>query len=147
MTPLARWPLAVVASVLLSGCASAPERESGTRAAPAVEIGGVVIRNELPYGVTDVWVEVPATGAFAGCGNLLPRSSCSNRFQQTAYQGNGILIRWRERGEPHQTDEFVVETPAGTAAGGVYAVEVVIFAPGQAGARMEPATEDTFRVR
>lgn len=99
-------------------------------------IGGMVIRNELAYPVTDVMIDVPATGAFAGCGNILPRSGCSNAFPGVDYQRNAVVISWKEYGEPQSTEPFVVEVPAGLRPGEPADVEVVIFAPGQAGARL-----------
>ena len=54
---------------LLSACTSAAPRE-GLESKRAVVIVGVVMRNELAYPVTDVMIEVPATGSFAGCGTV-----------------------------------------------------------------------------
>ncbi|RPH97586.1 MAG: hypothetical protein EHM68_07685, partial [Lysobacterales bacterium] len=92
------------AAVMLQGCATAAA--GGSRASPpGVIIEGIEIRNELAYPVTDVMIEVPATGAFAGCGNLLPRSGCSNAFAGVDYRSNAVVIRWKERGAEHSTGE------------------------------------------
>lgn len=131
---------------MLAGCAGdSPPRPSGG-AVPAISVVGVVIENGLAYGVTDVIIEAPASGAFAGCGNLLPRSSCSNRFQDLEYRGNPVVVRWTERGVSHQTPEFVVKA-RGEPSPGEYIVRVVIFAPGQAGAELEPAPESGLTPR
>jgi hypothetical protein len=82
---------------LLLGCSSAPVEERQP-AGHSIVISGLVIRNELPYPVTDVMIEVPATGNFAGCGNILPRSECSNAFQQVDYRANPVVIRWKAPG-------------------------------------------------
>ncbi len=128
----------VLAAWLLTACAG-PRPDSATGAVnkpTGVFIDGFVIENGLPYPVTDVILEVPATGAFAGCGNILPRSSCRSGFPQADYFANATKVSWKEHGEPRGTDEFVIEVPQGMPAGTVAEVEVVIFAPGQAGARL-----------
>jgi uncharacterized protein YceK len=123
----------VLLAMLLAGCSVAgpPRAEE-----PVLLISGLVIRNELAYPVTDVMIDVPATGAFAGCGTILRRSSCSNSFPGVDYQRNAVMIRWKEYGEAQSTDPFVIEVPAGLRPGEPADVEVVIFAPGQAGARL-----------
>jgi hypothetical protein len=121
-------------SLLAAGC-SAPGRVQETRQ-PSVTIDGLTIRNELAYPVTDVLIEVPATGAFAGCGTVLPRTECSNHFEQLDYRANAVRIRWREHGREQSTSEFVIEVPAGLKPGQPARVEVVLFSPGQAGARL-----------
>lgn len=127
---------------LLSACLSVPAGAPQTPAPQAV-ISGVVIRNELPYQVTDVMIEVPATGGFAGCGTILPRTECSNRFQHVDYRANEVVVRWREHDQPQQTEPFIIAVPAGSSAGDAFHVEVVIFGPGQAGARLaQPAASE-----
>lgn len=123
------------ATALLQGCAAATADGASDRQ-PAVVIAGIEIRNELAYPVTDVMIEVPATGDFAGCGNLLPRTACSNAFEGVDYRSNAVVIRWKERGTDHTTGEFVIEIPAELQPGRPAVVEVVIYAPGEAGARL-----------
>ena len=139
MTTVLRFGLLAIAGLgvaaMLPGCATATA--SGTQVSqPGVIIEGIEIRNELAYPVTDVRIEVPATGAFAGCGNLLPRTGCSNAFAGVDYRSSAVRIRWRERGAEHSTGEFIIEIPADLRPGSPAVVEVVIFAPGQAGARL-----------
>lgn len=101
-----------------------------------MDIGGFIIRNALVYPVTDVMVEAPATGRFAGCGNIPPRSECRSAFEAIDYRKNEVLVSWKERGEPQSTDPFVLDPPADLQAGGSVWLEVVIYAPGLAGARL-----------
>jgi hypothetical protein len=130
-----------VTAALFVGCVPGVQdvQPSSSR---SVAISGVVIRNELPYPVTDVLIEVPATGGFAGCGNILPSSACSNTFQDRDYRANAMRIRWSEHGEQHRTDDFVLELPPGVSAGDTFHVEVIVFAPGQAGARLVNADQE-----
>ena len=146
MTHLRGLPSATLVCALLIGCATGLHEE---RPSPgqSVVISGVVIRNELPYPVTDVMIEVPATGGFAGCGNILPSSECSNTFQDTDYRFNAMLIRWSEHGQPHQTDPFNLELPPSASPGDAFNVEVIVFAPGQAGARLVDARAESVRSR
>lgn len=120
-------------ALLSAGCAtrmdSLPEADGG-----GIEVVGIIIRNQLVYTVTDVLIEAPASGAFAGCGNIMPRSQCSTSFPAATYQGNPVVISWKEYGQPHGTDEFVVKVPDGMPAGSQAWLEVRVFAPGQAGA-------------
>ena len=101
-----------------------------------MDIAGIVFQNALSYTVTDVTVQVPATGGFASCGNILPRSECSTSFPSVDYRRNPILVTWRERGEAKGTDEFTVELPVDAGRGDALWLEVVIYAPGLAGARL-----------
>ena len=131
----ARHAAFLLLSALLCACASVdtesvPAKDSG------IDIDGIIIRNELLYPVTDVMVEVPATGGFAGCGNILGRSQCSTSFPSADYRRNAIVVSWKEYGEAHRTDEFVVKVPPGMEAGSTAWVEVVVFASGQAGVRL-----------
>jgi hypothetical protein len=121
-------------AAVLHGCASTTSEPE--RAEPAdVVIEGMVIRNELLFPVTDVMVNVPATGAFVGCGNILQGSECRTSFEAVDYSGNALVVSWKEYGTQHQTDEFVVDVPRNLDAGRPAWLEVVIFAMGQAGSR------------
>jgi hypothetical protein len=119
------------ASLLVACALPAPENAKPEPA--GIEIDGIVIRNELAFPVTDVMIEVPATGAFAGCGNILPRSACSTKFEAVIYSANPMRVRWKEYGKPHQTDDFVLQ-PQQPGSAGPFQVEVRIYAMGQAGA-------------
>lgn len=121
-------------ATVLGACSAPPERSE----AVVAEIGGIVIRNDLAYPVHDVMAEVPATGRFAGCGMILRRSQCTIAFPVSAYRHDPLIVRWVEYGESHATDDILLEAPtdAGKPAG--WWLEVVIFAPGQAGARLIP---------
>lgn len=138
--------LSLTLAVSLPACVGAPPRDQSTTGRPIV-VQGVVIRNELAYPVNDVMIEVPASGNFAGCGNILPRSECSNTFQGVDYRANAVVIRWKEHGEPHQTDEFTIELPQDALPGEAFVVEVIVFAPGQAGARLVDAAAGMLRNR
>jgi uncharacterized protein YceK len=123
--------------LLLSGCSTASftAREAAT-GSPALEIAGFVIRNELAFPVTDVLIEVPATGAFGGCGNILPRSDCRTSFEQVDYAANAMIVRWKEYGQQHQTPEFVIDVPDGLDPAVPAWIEVRIYMMGQAGATL-----------
>jgi hypothetical protein len=88
-----------LAASLLLGC-TVPRNGDGHSDSLPFVIDGIVIRNELAYPVTDVMIEVPATGAFAGCGNVLPRTACSNAFQGVDYRSSAVLVHWREHAAP-----------------------------------------------
>ena len=99
-------------------------------------IGGVIIRNELPFSVTDVQLLVPASGNFVGCGNILARSQCSTTFPERNYQANAVVITWKERGQSHSTGEFVIKIPEKFDLNRSARLEVIIFNMGQAGAKL-----------
>ena len=125
---------ALLGFTLLAACA-APVPENTRPEQASLEIYGIVIRNELAFPVTDVMIEVPATGGFAGCGNILPRSACSTKFETVHYHADPMRVSWKEYGNPHQTDEFVLRPPQ-TNPAGRFRVEVRIYAMGQAGAAL-----------
>lgn len=135
-----------LSTALLGACASLPA-PAPPADPPAIAIGGLEIRNELPYPITDVMIRVPATGGFAGCGNILPRSQCINRFENVDYRSDAVSISWSERGKPHTTGEFRIELPEQAVPGAVYRVQVVVFAPGEAGAHLVRATEAVSTTR
>ena len=135
MTRRPAWALLMPAVLLAASCASTgPEtpRPEDT----GVDIAGVIFQNSLMHSVTDALVHVPATGRFASCGNILPRSECSTSFPAVGYRRNGIIVTWKEHGETKATDEFTVKLPQGAGEGDSFWLEVVIYAPGLAGARV-----------
>lgn len=130
-----RLSLLVCVMLVASAC-SAVQKDVTKSKDSGIDIDGIIIRNQLLYPVTDVIVEVPATGAFAGCGNILGRSQCSTSFPSADYKQNAIVVSWKEYGEPHRTAEFVVKIPVGMQSGSVAWLEVIVFASGQAGAKL-----------
>ena len=127
----------LLACLMLVVCACAPVIEEATKSKDSgIDIDGITFRNQLLYPVTDVMVEVPATGRFASCGNILGRSQCSTSFPSSDYRQNAIVVSWKEYGEPHRTAEFLVKIPAGMQPGSAAWMEVIVFAPGQAGAKL-----------
>jgi hypothetical protein len=126
--------VALLAAELLGACAGEPRAAEP----PYVEcnIEGIVIWNRLNYAVRDVMIEVPASGRFAGCGNILPRSKCQTSFPVQRYAGNAIQVRWSEHGSPHNTEPFTVEPPEAAALSSVFWLQIEVFAPGQAGATL-----------
>ena len=125
---------AVMLAAFLCGACAAPFSAEPRQEVPGIVIDAIVIRNELAFPVTDVMIEVPATGGFAGCGNILPRSQCSTSFEAVTYRSNPMRISWKEYGQLQQTDAFVLQPPATLEPGQPVRVEVRIFAMGQAGA-------------
>lgn len=133
--PVRHLPGCLLALCLVSACAGkgagAPSNE-----VESVKIDSFVIRNELPFTVTDVYIEAPATGNFAGCGTILSKTECQNSFPARTYRRNGVVISWKEHGVARSTGEFVVEAPEGLQPGQATVLEVIIYSRGQAGARL-----------
>ena len=65
--PINRRLFGCLAACLVAGC-SPVTTEPVENAASGIHVEGIIIQNGLYYPVTDVMVEVPATGGFAGCG-------------------------------------------------------------------------------
>ena len=138
--------LAGSAAAILGACAVRPA-PAPPADPPAITVGGLEIRNDLPYPVTDVMIRIPATGGFAGCGVILPRSGCVNRFENFDYRDHEVSISWSERGQAHKTAEFRIERPKQINPEAVYRVQVIVFAPGEAGARLVLDPEDVSTLR
>lgn len=98
-------------------------------------VEGMLIKNELPFPITDVMINIPSTGGFAGCGNVMPRSVCRTSFEKVDYTANALVVSWKEYGTSHQTGEVVLELPGDLDPVKPVWLEVVVFAMGQAGAR------------
>jgi hypothetical protein len=126
--------LALLGTTLFAACA-APVAENHGPDEAGIVIDAIVIRNELAFPVTDVLIEVPATGGFAGCGFILPRSECTT-FEAVDYRASPMRVSWKEYGEPHQTDDFVLRPPLESNPNEPFRVEVRIYAMGQAGATL-----------
>ena len=123
-------------SVLVCACASnRTQAPDPTLSDMAIE--AIVIRNELAYGVTDVQILAVNTGRFAACGNLMAGTACRTDFETTALYAGKAVVTWKERGQPQTTGEFVIEAPEDFDPARPAWLEVIIFAPGDAGARIE----------
>jgi hypothetical protein len=120
-------PAALCVLVLIA-CAGAGSYVS------AVQIDGMMIRNQTQMWVSAVRVLLPATGGFVSCGNIAPGSMCSTSFPQTAYTGDPVEITWSQAGQIHSTGPFEMQLPDDLDAGRTASVNVVIAAPGSAGA-------------
>ena len=139
MNSLVRRAAILACLVLFQGCGISNERTPVE--ASSVALDGMIIRNELVYPVKNVMITVPVTGNFAGCGNIMPRSDCRTRFEAVDYAGNAMLVNWTEYGQQHSTKEFTVEPGSEISRSGTAWLEVTIFAPGQAGAKLVQAQD------
>lgn len=116
------------------GCSTQP-KQSGTKK-PGIAIDGVEIINKLSFSVTDVQILVALSGDFVSCGTILRKTSCSTSFPGREYQGSPVEVTWKEQGQANTTGNFVIDPPASADSGHPWWIEVVIFAPGQAGAKL-----------
>jgi hypothetical protein len=66
----------------------------------------------------------------------MQHTDCRTSFPALEIQQNAVLVRWEEQGEAMNTGEFVIDFPPDAKRGDKYWLEVVIYAPGQAGARL-----------
>lgn len=128
-----RVRLALLGLLVMQACTGTPVLKTDTL--PALSVEGMVIRNELVYPVTDVMINVPETGAFAGCGNIMPRTDCRTSFESVGYNGNAMVVNWSEYGQKHSTKDFVIEPGADIDIQKPAWLEVTIFSSGQAGAK------------
>lgn len=131
-------PVGLMCALVLGGCA-ATQAPAPSHAPLQFEIAGVEIRNELDYRVTDVQVMVAATGSFVSCGSVFPDTSCATSFALREYRGEALSVTWKEHGAAQSEDDFVLRTPAGLDTSRPVWIQVVIFAPGDAGARVMSA--------
>lgn len=121
--------------LLCAACAGAPQPSA--RPAPVLfDIAGLEIRNELVYRVTEVQVLDSASGGFVSCGTVFPGTACATSFPLREYRGEALSVSWKEHGQPQAVDEFVLEVPAAFDTSRPVWVQVVVFAPGSAGARV-----------
>jgi hypothetical protein len=128
----------------LLGACSAPSKHPESTAA-AIAINGVQIINRLSTTVTDVQILVPATGNFVSCGTILRNTACSTSFPGRRYDRKPVQVSWKEQGQAHTTGNFVIEPPANLDLARPMWIEVVIFAPGQAGAKLVRNSPQTDR--
>jgi len=130
-----RWLALAVMTLQLQACstvATVPE----TKPEAAVEVDGVIIRNQLGTPVTDVRILAVAAGDFVTCGNIMARSTCSTGFPNRYYSSDKLQVSWKEYGAPQSTDEFALEPREDIDMERPARVEVIIYSPGQAGVRL-----------
>lgn len=120
----------------LSLCTCSSEPKHARNTAPGIAIEGVKIINQLSTTVTDVQILVPLTGNFVSCGTILRHTSCSTSFPGRQYERSPVQVSWKEQGKAHATGNFVIQPPADLDLARPMWIEVVIFAPGEAGAKM-----------
>jgi len=128
------WLAVFCGALLVSACSAPSGRPGGS--APALAIDGIRIINKLDMTVTDVQILVAATGDFVGCGAILRNTACSTSFPGRQYERKPVQVTWKEQGQAHATPNFVIEPPANLDFTRPVWIEVVIFAPGQAGAKL-----------
>jgi hypothetical protein len=121
-------------TLLLNACAVSGE--SPPTHGAAFEIVGVRIFNQLESSIADAQILVLQTGSFVSCSSIQPATSCSTSFPGREYGGGPMRVTWKEQGLPQATDDFALKTEAFATSARPLWVEVVIFAPGQAGARL-----------
>ena len=103
---------------------------------PSIAIHGVIIRNDLVISVTDVQLLVPSTGNFVSCGNIMARSMCATKFPHADYYSQKVVVSWTEKGQSHSTGEFALKIPEWLDLTKPTRLEVMIFSPGEAGAKL-----------
>lgn len=121
-------------ALVLWACAA--ESKHAGKTAPGIAIEGIKIINQLGATVTDVQILVPLTGNFVSCGTIVRHTSCSTSFPGRQYERSPVQVSWKEQGQAHATGNFVIQPPANLDLARPMWIEVVIFAPGQAGAKM-----------
>jgi len=122
--------------VALLLCACSTDVKHAGKTVPGIAIDGVKIINQLSITVTDVQILVPLTGSFVSCGTILRHTSCSTSFPGRQYEHSPVQVSWKEQGQAHTTGNFVIQVPANLDLARPMWIEVVIFAPGEAGAKM-----------
>ncbi len=122
----------LILGVLLSACAPVEVPPPGTN---GVQIDGLMIRNQLAYAVTEVQILALSIGNFVSCGNILAKTACSTGFPNRYYNQGKLVVSWKERAVPQSSKEFVVEIDETINTGQPAWIEVIIFSPGEAGAR------------
>ncbi|MDT8319259.1 MAG: hypothetical protein RQ826_01895 [Xanthomonadales bacterium] len=131
-------PAAWMVVVALSATVACGElrKEPEELSSEIVAVQGVVIRNQLPYQVSGVQILATRTGRFVGCGLIMSGTFCRMAFDAQALYGSDIIVSWEEHGKPHSSGEVQIEQPANLVPDKAAWVEVLIFAPGQVGARL-----------
>jgi len=127
--------LVTCTTVLFLSACSTPSKQANS-ASSVMAIDGVQINNQLSITITDVQVLVPATGNFVSCGAILRHTACSTSFPGRQYKHTPVQVTWKEQGQAQATGNFVIDPPASLDPSRQLWMEVVIFAPGQAGAKL-----------
>ena len=96
--------LMLAAFFLISSCAFLQKDEPLT-------IVGVKFQNASYYHIEDVRLRVQKTRGFVSCSKILPQSVCLTTFPVREYQGNPVIISWKQNGKSWTTGEIVVDPP------------------------------------
>ena len=123
---------ALALSVLLAGCVTSPEvREQ------ALHVNGLTLKNGTDELIADVTLRVEPTRELVFCNAILARRECSTSFPLRQYQGNPVVVSWRDTHGEHQTEPFVVPAPANLP-GTPVVIEIGIWGDGRISATMVP---------
>lgn len=119
--------------VVLTGLALA----TGCIGPHTVEDSGIVIdglqfNNPTPDTLTDIQLQVIATGELVGCSHIPPGGQCSTRFPLRRYRGNEVEISWFHHKRRLSTGRLVIVVPPEPPAGVPLTVKVNIDSGGQA---------------
>jgi len=97
------WVLSV-AVFFIAGCTSVPVKKQLT-------FNALVLENNTGTQLENVRIAARKNGAFASCGVILRRTSCSTTFQTKVYQGNSVYISWLHNGHEQLVGPLYVEPP------------------------------------
>ena len=121
----------VAATCLLTACSA-----SGPLAPkPLLQIDGLSFLNQSRQPVTAIRLLVPATNNFVSCGFISPGGHCASSFPEVDYTGNPFVVEWTQGGADWSTGEITLQPGETLIQAGVARVQVVVMAPGSAGAR------------
>lgn len=127
--------LAWIVTLTISSCGGTAVK-SLSPSGPAIEVHRVVIRNLLSYPIKDVQILAPATGNFVSCGNIVQKSQCSTTFPVRNYSENPVQISWTEWDAPRSMPPVPLKAPDGFDFDRPATIEVSVYSPGQAAAKL-----------
>lgn len=118
---------------LLAACAG-----SSATTPPTLRVEGLSFENRSGSPISQIRLEVPATGGFVSCGHIAPGNVCSSRFPGVTYGGEPVRVSWVQGGQPWSTGELRLSPGKAVRDAGAGVVRVLVLAPGSAGVQLFP---------
>lgn len=130
MKPKTQRSLLAIFIFIAAGCAGAPPTEP-------VRVGGLVFHNNTLQPLEDVRLQVPKTGGFISCNQILQGRQCATTFPSRLYRGTPVIISWRQGGEQFSSGKIQIQSRQKSVPGKVATVYVTLNIDGSVEAKVE----------
>ena len=92
-------------ATLLMGCSSVELKQH------KLQFNEIVVKNASFSDIEDLEIRVSNVNKVFSCGLVLAKSFCSNKFKIRGYEGNSIMLGWKEKDKKIVKGPLVIDPP------------------------------------